>query len=306
MRCTTLAVSTAVTCRLRRCAVRGVRDKNATVDVWGQVHGRAGAGARIVSLVPSITELLFSLDLGPQVVGCTSFCVHPRDTVRRVQKVGGTKTVDLECVRELAPTHAIVNVDENTRETFDELKTFVPEVVVTHPKAPRDNVGLYRLLGAIFTRETEATRLVARFERALAHVTHAVAGMPPRRVLYLIWRRPWMTVSPDTYIARMLEIAGWTTVPREAPARYPLLDGSDMGALDVDLCLLSSEPYPFRDTHLEEVCTLVGRAQVRLVDGEMLSWYGSRAILGLDYLARLAHQIQGVPVSAPAGFNAGA
>ena len=283
----------------------GVRDKNATVDAWGQVHRRAGAGARIVSLVPSITELLFSLGLGPQVVGCTRYCIHPGDAVRRMQKVGGTKTVELDRVRDLAPTHAIVNVDENTRETFDELKTFVPEVVVTHPKAPHDNVGLYWLLGAIFSREAEATRLVARFERALARVTDAVTGMPPRRVLYLIWRRPWMTVSPDTYIARMLAIAGWTTVPREAETRYPLVDGSDMGALDIDLCLLSSEPYPFRDIHLQEVRTLVGRAEVRLVDGEMLSWYGSRAISGLDYLAQLARQIRGVPVPAPAGSNAG-
>ena len=283
----------------------GVRDENATVDAWGQAHRRAGASARIVSLVPSITELLFSLGLGPQVVGCTSYCIHPGDAVLRVPKVGGTKTVEFDRVRDLAPTHAIVNVDENTRETFDELKTFVPEVVVTHPKAPDDNVGLYRLLGAIFSREAEATRLVARFERALARVTDAVTDMPPRRVLYLIWRRPWMTVSPDTYIARMLAIAGWTTVPREAAARYPTVDGSDMGSLDIDLCLLSSEPYPFRDAHLQEVRTLVGQAQVRLVDGEMLSWYGSRAISGLDYLAQLAHEVQGVPVSAPAGSNAG-
>jgi ABC-type Fe3+-hydroxamate transport system substrate-binding protein len=283
--------------------VTGVRDQNATVDAWGQVHGRAGASARIVSLVPSITELLFSLGLGPQVVGCTSYCIHPSDALRRVQAVGGTKTVELDRVRDLAPTHAIVNVDENTRETFDSLKTFVPEVVVTHPKGPSDNVGLYRLIGAIFSRETEATRLVARFENALARVTDAVTGMPRRRVLYLIWRRPWMTVSPDTYIARMLAVAGWTTVPRETTARYPVVDGSDMEALDIDLCLLSSEPYPFRDTHLQEVRTLVGRAEVRLADGEMLSWYGSRAISGLDYLAQLAHQVRGVPV--PAGFDAG-
>ena len=282
-----------------------VRDQNATVDAWGQVHERAGARARIVSLVPSITELLFSLGLGPQVVGCTSYCVHPSDGVRRVQTVGGTKTVDLDRVRDLAPTHAIVNVDENTRETFDRLKTFVPEVVVTHPKGPGDNVGLYRLVGAIFSRETEATRLVARFERALARVSDAVTGMPRRRVLYLIWRRPWMTVSSDTYIARMLAVAGWTTVPSDTAARYPVVDGSDMAALDIDLCLLSSEPYPFRDSHLQEVRSLVGRAEVRLADGEMLSWYGSRAISGLDYLAQLAHQVRGVPVPAPAGVDAG-
>ena len=269
---------------------RGPDEETAT-DAWGQAHGRAGPGARIVSLVPSITELLFALGLGEQVVGCTSFCIHPRDAVRRVRKVGGTKSVKLDRVRELGPTHVIVNIDENTRETFEELRAFVPDVVVTHPRALHDNVTLYRLLGTIFAREAAADRLAARFERALARVRRTVADLPPRRVCYLIWRRPWMTVSPDTYIARMLETAGWTTMPREAAARYPTLDEPELKALDIDLCLLSSEPYPFRESHREEVRALVGSTWVQLVDGEMLSWYGSRAIDGLGYLARLAQDV---------------
>ena len=268
------------------------------VDAWGQPHRRGAAGARIVSLVPSITELLFALDLGQQVVGRTTFCVHPRDAVRHVPEVGGTKNVKLERVRELAPTHVIVNIDENTRETFDGLKAFVPDVVVTHPNAPDDNVGLYRLLGGVFGREAAAERLVVRFESALADVTRSVSGTPNRRVLYLIWRHPWMTVSPDTYIARMLEVAGWTTVPGETDTRYPRLEEAQLRTLDFDLCLLSSEPYPFRDVHLREVGALVGGAQVELVDGEMLSWYGSRAIAGLAYLERLVRRTAGGPGSA--------
>ncbi len=256
-------------------------------DAHGQVHARAATGARIVSLVPSITELLFALGLGAQVVGRTGFCVHPRAAVRAVPKLGGTKDVDLDGVRALAPTHVIVNVDENTRETFDALTGFVPHVVVTHPNAPRDNLDLYRLLGGIFGREAEAERLCQAFEARLAALTRCADGAPPRRVLYLIWRKPWMSVSRDTYIARTLALINWHTVPLTASARYPEIEAEALGALDAQECLLSSEPYPFRERHLDEVARLAG-APARLVDGEMLSWYGSRAIDGLDYLARLA------------------
>ena len=305
MRCTTSVASTAETCRpSRRQSIVCVPDASPIVDAWGQPHQRAAAGVRIVSLVPSITELLFALNLGPQVVGRTTFCVHPHDAVRHLQEVGGTKNVKLDRVRDLAPTHVIVNIDENTRETFDGLKAFVPNVVVTHPNSPDDNIGLYRLLGAIFGREAAAEQLVGRFERALAQLTRSVIGIPHRRVLYLIWRQPWMTVSPETYIAQMLGLAGWTTVPRETDTRYPRLEEAQLRTLDIDLCLLSSEPYPFRDVHLHEVRALARGAQVELVNGEMLSWYGSRAISGLAYLARLARRTAGVSVPACAASPA--
>src|SRR3954468_20821549 len=123
---------------------------------------------RIVCLVPSITELICDLGLAAQLVGRTGFCIHPWETVRSVPKVGGTKDVKLEKVRELAPTHVVVNVDENRREDAEALAQFVPEVVVTHPQEPRDNLDLYRRLGATFGREREAERLCEEFERAYA------------------------------------------------------------------------------------------------------------------------------------------
>src|SRR4029453_4098059 len=134
-------------------------------DALGTIHPRAEGVFSIVSLVPSITELLWDLGLGDQIVGRTAWCVHPR-AGRRVPKVGGTKDVDLDRVRALAPTHVIVNVDENRREVFDELRQLVPPVVFTHPVAPGDNLELYRLLGGIFGREAEAERLAADFETA--------------------------------------------------------------------------------------------------------------------------------------------
>ena len=122
------------------------------IDALGVEHVPAGAGARIVSLVPSLTELLFALGLGAQVVGRTGFCIHPRTAVRTVPKVGGTKDVDLDRLRALAPTHVIVNVDENTRACEQALRAFVPHVIVTHPNAPEDNRALYALLGGVFDR----------------------------------------------------------------------------------------------------------------------------------------------------------
>lgn len=260
------------------------------VDAFGQTHARAGPDARIVSLVPSITELLFDLGLGDQVVGRTGFCVHPADGVKSVPKCGGTKDVKLDAVRELAPTHVVVNIDENTRETFDALRKIAPNVIVTHPNAPEDNLQLYALLGGIFDCEAVSNRLASQLQGELDAIA-ALPALPSRRTLYLIWRDPWMSISPDTYISRTLALLNWHTVPSANQPRYPQLDEGQLHDLAPDLCLLSSEPYPFRDPHIAELHTLLPGAEVRLIDGEMTSWYGSRAIRGLAHLRRLAQEL---------------
>lgn len=259
---------------------------NDLVDALGVMHEPVNAAPRIVCLVPSITELICDLGLASVLVGRTGFCIHPRDTVKRIPKVGGTKDVDLEAVRALAPTHVVVNVDENTRETAEALRAFVPHVIVTHPLGPLDNPPLYRLLGAIFGRVAEASRLCADFEAAWRTATALRAE--PARVLYLIWRDPWMSVARDTYISRMLAVFGWDTWPVDSAQRYPTLALEDYRGA-VDRVLLSSEPYPFRDKHLLEVARALPRVPVTLIDGEMVSWYGSRAIAGLRYVADYVH-----------------
>ncbi|MGE0067997.1 MAG: helical backbone metal receptor [Solirubrobacterales bacterium] len=240
------------------------------------------AEPRIVCLVPSITELLCDLGLAGQLVGRTGFCIHPWETVRKIPKVGGTKDLKLERIRELAPTHVVVNVDENRREDAEALAEFVPEVVVTHPQAPRDNLELYRQLGDVFGREREAERLSEEFERAYALAT--AREQPPQRVLYLIWRDPWMTVAPQTYIAQTLALFNWRTLPREAAERYPEVELSALAG-EVDRVLLSSEPFHFKQDHVAEVAAALPGAAVSLIDGEMTSWYGSRAVRGLEYLS---------------------
>ena len=258
-------------------------------DAAGTLHQRANAPARIVSLVPSITELVCELGLGAQLVGRTGFCVHPRASLKSVPKVGGTKDVDLAKVRALAPTHVLLNIDENEKAAAEALAQFVPHLVVTHPLGPLDNPPLYRLIGGVFAREQAAEELCARFQLAYDALARAAAGWRRRRVLYLIWKKPWMTVSRDTYISRTLALAGWDTLPASAAERYPQVELSPSLLRDAELVLLASEPYRFRARDAAELRALSAMRgkRVALIDAEMTSWYGSRAVAGLDYLRRL-------------------
>ena len=266
-------------------------------DAAGTVHAPAPRDARIVSLVPSITELLFDLGAGDRVVGRTPFCIHPRDGVAGVPRVGGTKTPRLARIRALEPTHVIVNVDENRREDADALAAFVPNVVVTHPLGPRDNPALYRLVGGIFASGEATNRLCRAFEHAVSALESAARGLPQRRVLYLIWRDPWMTVSRDTYVSRTLALVNFVTTGvgdgDGRGRRYPELALTPELLGGVDLVLLSSEPFPFKERHAAEVHALAGARcpAVRLFDGEMASWYGSRAIRAMEYLVRFAAEL---------------
>lgn len=253
-------------------------------DSAGVLH-RPAPDARIVSLVPSITELLFDLGLGARVVGRTGFCVHPAPAVRGVPKVGGTKDVRLDALRALAPTHVIVNVDENEAATVDAMRSFVPHIVVTHPNAPGDNIALFALMGALFGAEARAASLSAALREELDRC--GATRWPREYVLYLIWKDPWMTVAADTYIARTLACVGWeVTIPPggwAGAARYPRIADVAGAAAGVDRVLLSTEPYPFTERHADDLRRAVG-TPVGLIDAEMTSWYGSRAIRGLRYL----------------------
>jgi ABC-type Fe3+-hydroxamate transport system substrate-binding protein len=263
------------------------------IDAIGKRHQPAGE-ARIVCLVPSITELLCELGLASRIVGRTGFCIHPRDVVEQMPKVGGTKDVNIDKIRRLAPTHVVVNIDENEKPTVDRLAEFVPHVVVTHPNAPRDNLGLARLMGGIFGKEAEAERWCAAFEDALARLRADVtrAPAPARTVLYCIWQDPWMTVSKDTYIANMLAELGWR-VPELGAARYPSFEWSSALVEGLDAVLLSTEPYRFTEQHADALEKQIG-IPVFLVDGEMMSWYGSRALAGVEYLRTLRAQVEGI------------
>lgn len=255
------------------------------IDAIGRQHA-PDPDARIVSLVPSVTELLCELGLGRQLVGRTGFCIHPAAEVAGIPKVGGTKDVNLAKLRALAPTHVVVNIDENEKPTVDEIARFVPNVVVTHPKTPLDNLALARLIGGVFCREREAEVWCGEFEREYAALLAA-----PRRdetMLYCIWQDPWMSISPDTYIANMMATIGWK-IPLLGEARYPRFEWSEALVRSIDGVLLSTEPYRFTQAHADALERQIGKP-VHVVDGEMMSWYGSRALAGVRYLRRIAEE----------------
>ena len=248
---------------------------------------------RVVSLVPSLTELLFALDRGSCVVGRTGFCIHPSPAVRAVPKMGGTKTVDEAAVIAAAPTHLVVNVDENEKPTIDRLMQALPhtELVVTHPCTLRDNRALYAQFGEVFDCRPQANAIIDAFDQALEPIEaqhHA-----PLPVIYLIWKDPWMTVSPETYIADTLACVGLQVRAPESDRRYPEIQWDQFAPRIEDRVLFSSEPYRFGAAHAAAFAKTHGLppANCLLVDGEMTSWFGSRAIAGLHYLAELRRRI---------------
>ena len=265
----------------------------------GSLEARAVAEPPIASLVPSLTELLFALGLGARLVARTAFCTRPVEAVREVPKVGGTKDVNLPRLRRLAPTHVIVNIDENRRETVDAIRAWPaaerPRIIVTHPRAPQQVPALIERLAGCFEPVAgvaqHAAALIDDLQRELAHTRPE--DRPVRRVLYLIWREPWMTVARDTYIARLLGCVGWRTCPEvcggeRGAARYPVLRGDEAWLAGVDRVLLSSEPYRFDASHIALAQALCPAASVQLVDGEALGWYGARTAAGLRYVRALA------------------
>ncbi|MEO8524562.1 MAG: helical backbone metal receptor [Caldimonas sp.] len=258
----------------------------------------ASSQVRIASLVPSLTELAVALGLGERLVARTGWCIHPAEAVARVPKIGGTKTVNLAKLRRLAPTHVLVNIDENLRETVESIRAWgeaAPEIVVTHPVDPEDNLALVARMVAHFGALPEVGELAEALSAALRRELELTqpAGRPPVNVLYLIWHGPWMTVARDTYLSRMLGRVNWQTLPAldggaTGAARYPVLTGSEPWLDQVESVLLSSEPFAFETGHVEAAQALCPNARVRRVDGELLSWYGSRAVAGLAYLRALA------------------
>lgn len=260
------------------------------IDAAGRAHAPAGTDARIACFVPSITELVIDLGLADQLVARTQYCIHPAEAVKSIPAIGGTKKVSLPKLKALKPTHAILNIDENTREMDAALRDFVPDVIVTHPNAPDDVPALIHLIGGIFGRTQAAEDMCADFDAALASLRAKVAGLPARRVCYFCWKDPWMTVSRDTYIARSLALINWRTVGHSDDTRYPEVAIDEALIRETDLFLFSSEPFAFTPDDAAAFAAEhnVPPQRCRMIDGEYTSWYGSRAIRAMAYLSDFA------------------
>ena len=241
-------------------------------DALGRPVRLAEPPRRIVSLVPSQTELLAALGLDAEVVGLTRFCAHPAGWKDAKAIVGGTKNVSADRVRQLEPDLVIANKEENVREQVEALDDIAP-VYVTDVADVSGALGMIRDVGTLVGRPPEAARLAEAIEVGF----RTLPAWPPLRALYLIWRDPWMTVGDDTIIADVMRRGGLSNAAA-GRQRYPALTDDEVRALAPDVVLLSSEPYPFREPHLAEVRALVPGARAVLVDGEPFSWYGSRLL----------------------------
>ncbi|MDP6872072.1 MAG: helical backbone metal receptor [Alphaproteobacteria bacterium] len=260
------------------------------IDAVGNRHEAVGAPARIVSLVPSLTELLFALDLQEQLVGRTAFCIEPEGQVETIPVIGGTKTSEMDKLAALKPSHVLVNVDETPKELAEQIGALGATVVVTHPNTPADNIPLFQLIGGLFGRDQQASALVRDLELEL----NRAGTWPERKVLYLIWKRPWMTVSQDTYIANMLGLFGMRTLCHDPARRYPEIEIDAPLLAEADLVLFSTEPFPFAEKHREAFAKkykIIKQPKLLPIDGKMVSWYGSRAIEGVRYLRAFTAQL---------------
>ena len=235
---------------------------------------------RIISLVPSQTELLFFLGLSDRVVGITKFCVHPPEWFTSLPKIGGTKNFRFDLVDKLKPDLIIGNKEENYESGISVLQTKYP-VWVSDVSSYEQALQMIEEVGALTDRIDPANSLRneidARFQR--------LPKKKPRRVLYLIWRQPWMAAGKGTFIDSMLSKIGLVNVVEET--RYPNFSEAQLQQLQPELIYLSSEPYPFKQEHIRELQTVVPKAEVTLVDGELFSWYGSRMLLAPDYFTSL-------------------
>jgi iron complex transport system substrate-binding protein len=244
---------------------------------------------RIVSLCPSLTELVFDLGRGADLVGRTKFCVHPAGLVDAVEKVGGTKNPKVARIVELAPDLVLLNEEENRREDAEALAAAGVRCHVSFPRDAGETAAMVRDIGAALARPAAAERIAADIEARAARVREAARGRAPVRYAYLIWREPWMVAGGDTFVSAMLALAGGENVFASPAERYPTVTPAELAAADPDAVLLSSEPFPFAGKHADELAALAGlpRERFRLVDGELLSWHGSRTPAGIDYAERV-------------------
>jgi iron complex transport system substrate-binding protein len=246
---------------------------------------------RVVSLCPSLTELVFDLGRGDALVGRTKFCVHPADRVTAVPSMGGTKNPKVDRIVALAPDLVLLNEEENRREDAEALRAAGIRCHVSFPKDALDTAAMVRSIGEALDARDAAEGIAADIERRHARVRAAAERRGGNRVrwAYLIWRDPWMTVSGDTFVSAMLDHAGGENVFAAREARYPTIEPADLNAADPARVFLSSEPFPFAERHAEELAAASGlpRERFRLVDGELLSWHGSRTAAGIDYAERM-------------------
>jgi ABC-type Fe3+-hydroxamate transport system substrate-binding protein len=243
---------------------------------------------RIISLVPSQTELLFDLGLAKELVGITKFCIHPGSVFKSVTKVGGTKSVNLQKIRELKPDLIIGNKEENEQAQVEALIEEFP-VWMSDIHILDDALTMISQVGALTNTEQRAQELVFKIREDFRILK---SGSRKLTVAYFIWKDPYMIAGKETFIDDVLGRAGFTNI--SGLSRYPEIRLAELKELRPDLIFLSSEPYPFKDVHVKEVQRHCPDAATMIVDGEMFSWYGSRLLQTPAYIRGLSEKINSI------------
>lgn len=261
-------------------------------DQTGRTISLTKTPRRIISLVPSQTELLFDLGLADEVVGITKFCVHPSEWFRTKTRVGGTKQLKMDIIQQLEPDLIIANKEENVKEQIEELSTGPTgekhyPVWISDVNNLEDAYEMIEQIGLITGKEEVAKAMVLRIKENFASLT---IHHSPFTCCYLIWQNPYMTIGGDTFIHSMLQAAGFTNIYANK-TRYPELTISDLQTANCQLLLLSSEPYPFKQKNIDELQKHLPNTRILLVDGEMFSWYGSRLLQAPGYFQKLGKQM---------------
>ncbi|MEO7176970.1 MAG: helical backbone metal receptor [Saprospiraceae bacterium] len=252
------------------------------MDQCQRIVGISAIPKRIISIVPSQTSLLDTLGLDQHIIGVTKFCVHPSEYLLTKEIIGGTKTLDIEKIRALKPDLIIANKEENVQEQIDALQEFCP-VWVSDISNLTDALQMISQIAEITGTQAEALELTADIELVFSNYVKPEQKL---RVLYLIWRKPYMSVGGDTFIHDMLDRAGFDNIFGHLE-RYPVIDLDLMRAEKPDIVFLSSEPFPFAQKHIEELEAICVDARILLVDGEMFSWYGSNLLKAPAYFEHL-------------------
>ena len=242
-------------------------------DQTGRSLNVASNPQRIVSCVPSQTELLSDLGLESQVVGITKFCVHPSNWRKQKTIVGGTKNLNLQKIAGIAPDFILANKEENDQTQIEWLASRFP-TYVSDVRNMNQALEMIQEVGIITSRIVESTQIVNTIESVIKS-TESLQRKPS--ACYLIWKSPWMTINHDTFIHDMLCRQGFRNVFADRhDSRYPIINEAELQGADPEILFLSSEPYPFNTLHMEELQQLLPRTRIYLINGESLSWYGSR------------------------------
>lgn len=259
-------------------------------DQLGNVHTFENSPKRIISLVPSQTELLYDLGLERNLVGITKFCVHPYHLKSTKKTVGGTKKVNYDKIRLLNPDIVICNKEENTLEMVEELRKICP-VWVTNIITIEDNLKMIQDFGLVFNKRVESQKWIDKINFAYQDFRNFIKNKPIQKVAYFIWANPFMVAGGDNFINELLKLNKCQNIYEEK-GRYPEVVIQKMRIQgDPEIIFLSSEPFPFKEEHAFEIGRFTHHAKIIFIDGEMFSWYGTRLLKAFDYFKVLQSKI---------------